>query len=89
MIFYSNYATNIELLTIPGLMNIGKIGAVKLSNLEGFLVPLDTVTLEIIRVLFWSLKKYGFGQNFIFWIRRILKNEESGVIFGGNSTFWA
>ena len=42
MTFYSNYATNIELLTIPGLMNIGKIGAVKLSNLEGFLVSLDT-----------------------------------------------
>ena len=32
------------------------------------------------------LKRFGFGDNFIDWIRIILTNQESCVMNGGNST---
>ena len=33
-----------------------------------------------------ALKKYGFGNNFIGWIKVLLKNQESCVINGGHTT---
>ena len=33
-----------------------------------------------------ALKKYGFGDSFIDWIRILLKNQESCVIKGGHTT---
>ena len=31
-----------------------------------------------------TLEKYGFGQNFILWIKILLNDQESCVINGGN-----
>ena len=33
-----------------------------------------------------ALKKYGFGDNFIDWIKILLNNQESCVINGGHTT---
>ena len=33
-----------------------------------------------------ALKKYGFGDNFIDWIKILLSNQESCVINGGHTT---
>ena len=33
-----------------------------------------------------ALKKYGFGTNFIRWIKTLLRNQESCVINGGTTT---
>ena len=33
-----------------------------------------------------TLKKYGFGQNFILWIKILLNDQESCVINGGKTT---
>ena len=38
------------------------------------------------RFLILVLKKFGFGQNFIWWIEIILKNDESCAISGGVTT---
>ena len=32
------------------------------------------------------LKRYGFGDFFIEWIKTLLKNQESGVLNGGKTT---
>ena len=32
------------------------------------------------------LKRYGFGDNFINWIKTLLKNQESCVLNGGKTT---
>ena len=34
------------------------------------------------------LKKYGFGNNFVEWIKIILNNQESCVINGCNTSSW-
>ena len=36
--------------------------------------------------LFSSLEKYGFGKNFISWVKILLRNQESCVINGGTTT---
>ena len=33
-----------------------------------------------------TLEKYGFGQNFILWVKMLLNNEELCVINGGKTT---
>ena len=33
-----------------------------------------------------TLRKYGFGLNFILWVKILLKDQESRVINGGKST---
>ena len=33
-----------------------------------------------------TLEKYGFGQNFISWVKILLNNQESYVINGGKTT---
>ena len=33
-----------------------------------------------------SLEKYGFGKNFLSWVKILLKNQESCVLNGGTTT---
>ena len=53
------------------------IQTAKLDNLEGFLVVMDIEkAFDSLDDTFISfLKKYGFGQNFISWIKTLLKNQ--------------
>ena len=61
----------------------------KECNIPGYMVLMDVekafdsmdhdFLLEV-------LKRFGFGENFIDWIRIILTNQESCVMNGGNST---
>ena len=37
-------------------------------------------------VIFASLKKFGFGDNFIQWVRTIFENSESCIMNNGTST---
>ena len=58
-------------------------------NIEGYIVTLDikkafdSVSHEF---LLLALEYYGFGQNFISWIKLLLLNQESSVFNGGEST---
>ena len=61
----------------------------RLKKLEGFLVTID------IEKAFDSLdhhflistpEKYGFGKNFILWVKILLRDQESCVINGGTTT---
>ena len=36
--------------------------------------------------LILTLEKYGFGKNFIFWVKILLRDQESSVIKGGTTT---
>ena len=58
------------------------IQTAKLDNLEGFLVVMDIEkAFDSLDDTFISfLKKYGFGQNFISWIKTLLKNQEYCII---------
>ena len=64
----------------------------KECNIPGYMVLMDVEKAFdsmdhgfLLRVL----KAFGFGENFIKWIRIILTNQESSVMNGGNSTsYW-
>ena len=56
---------------------------------EGFLLTIDIEkAFDSVNHVFLleALKKYGFGKQFIQWIRTILKNQESCIINGGVTT---
>ena len=61
----------------------------KLKILEGFLVAMDTEkafdSLDH-NFLIFTLEKYGFGKNFILWVKILLRDQESFVINGGPTT---
>ena len=61
----------------------------KIKKIEGFLVTIniekDFDSLDH-NFLFSSLEKYGFGKNFISWVKILLRNQESCVINGGTTT---
>ena len=61
----------------------------KIRKIGGFLVPMDIEkafdSLDH-NFLISTLEKYGFGQNFILWIKILLNNQESCVINGGKTT---
>ena len=69
---------------IPDIIEITKI-----RNIGGFLVTMDfEKALDSLdhNFLISTLEKYGFGQNFILWIKILLKDQESCVINGGKTT---
>ena len=54
-------------------------------QIDGLLMIIDTekpLTLPIIFSLISVLKRYGFGDDFIKWIKTLLKNQESCVLNG-------
>ena len=57
--------------------------------MEGFLVTMDVEkafdSLDH-NFLISALEKYGFGKNFISWVKILLKNQESCVLNGGTTT---
>ena len=61
----------------------------KIRKIEGFLVTMDIEkafdSLDH-NFLISTLEKYGFGQNFILWIKILLNDQESCVINGGKTT---
>ena len=61
----------------------------EIRNIEGFLVTMDIEkafdSLDH-NFLISTLEKYGFGQNFISWVKILLNNQESYVINGGKTT---
>ena len=61
----------------------------EIRNIKGFLVTMDIEkafdSLDH-NFLISTLEKYGFGQNFILWIKILLNNQESCVINGGKTT---
>ena len=66
---------------ISDIIEITEIG-----NVEGFLVTMDIEkafdSLDH-NFLISTLEKYGFGQNFIIWVKILLNDQESCVINGG------
>ena len=58
----------------------------EIENVEGFLVTMDIEkafdSLDH-NFLISTLEKYGFGQNFIIWVKILLNDQESCVINGG------
>ena len=61
----------------------------KECNIPGYMVMMDVEKAFDSMdhgFLLQVLKVYGFGENFINWIRIILTNQESCVMNGGNST---
>ena len=38
------------------------------------------------KFLIYALEKYGFGKNFISWVKILLRNQESCVLNGGTTT---
>ena len=58
----------------------------KIRKIGGFLVTMDIEkafdSLDH-NFLISTLEKYGFGQNFILWIKILLNDQESCVINGG------
>ena len=61
----------------------------KIRKIGGFLVTMDIEkafdSLDH-NFLISTLEKYGFGQNFILWIKILLNDQESCVIKGGKTT---
>ena len=58
----------------------------KLKKLDYFLVTMDTEKAFCSLVhdfLILTLEKYGFGKNFILWVKILLRYQESCVINGG------
>ena len=58
-------------------------------NLPGFLVTIDIEkAFDSVNhnFLITALEKYGFGKEFIYWIKTILKKQESCIINGGTTT---
>ena len=60
-------------------------------SIDGYLVTVDIEkafdSLDHEFLLF-VLKKFGFGKNFIYWIKMLLPNQESCVINGGSTTLY-
>ena len=60
-----------------------------MRNIEGFLVTVDIEkafdSLDH-NFLISILEKYGFGQNFILWVKILLNDQELCVINGGKTT---
>ena len=65
------------------------IEVAKIKKLEGFLVAVDIEkafdSLDH-NFLILTLEKYGFGKNFILWVKILLRDQESCVINGGTTT---
>ena len=60
-----------------------------IKKLSGYLMTIDfEKAFDSMNCAFLiaTLKKYGFGDNFIDWIKILLNNQESCVINGGHST---
>ena len=61
----------------------------EIRNIEGFVVTMDIEkafdSLDH-NFLISTLEKYGFGQNFILWVKILLNDQESCVINGGKTT---
>ena len=58
----------------------------KLKKLDDFLVTMDIEKAFCSLVhdfLILTLEKYGFGKNFILWVKILLRYQESCVINGG------
>ena len=57
--------------------------------MDGFLVAMDIEkafdSLDH-DFLILTLEKYGFGKNFILWVKILLRDQESCVINGGTTT---
>ena len=70
---------------ISDIIEITKIKKIKIF----FLVTMDIETafdsLDH-HFLISSLEKYGFGKNFLSWVKVLLKNQESCVLNGGTTT---
>ena len=61
----------------------------EIRNIEGFSVTTDIgKTFDSLdrNFLISTLEKYGFGQNFILWVKILLNDQESCVINGGKTT---
>ena len=61
----------------------------EIRNIEGFLVTMDIEkAFDSLghNFLISTLEKYDFGQNFILWVKILLKDQESCVINGGKTT---
>ena len=65
------------------------IEIIKIENIEGLLVIIDIEkafdSLDD-NFLIFTLEKNSFGQNFIFWVKVLLKDQELFVINGDKST---
>ena len=60
-----------------------------IEKLSGYLMTIDfEKAFDSMNHAFLTaaLKKYGFGDNFIDWIKTLLNNQESCVINGGQTT---
>ena len=61
----------------------------RLKKLEGFLVTMDIEkafdSLDH-NFLISTLENYGFGKNFILWVKILLRDQKSWVINGGTTT---
>ena len=59
------------------------------KKIEGFLITMDIEkafdSLDH-KFLISALEKYGFGKNFISWVKILLRNQESYVLNGGTTT---
>ena len=58
-------------------------------NLRGLVVTVDIQkAFDSVNRLFLitALKKFGFGETFINWIKILLRNQESCIIIGGTTT---
>ena len=61
----------------------------EIRNIEGFSVTTDIgKTFDSLdrNFLISTLEKYGFGQNFILWVKILLNDQESCVINDGKTT---
>ena len=65
------------------------IEIIKIENIEGLLVIIDIEkafdSLDD-NFLIFTLEKNSFGQNFILWVKVLLKDQELFVINGDKST---
>ena len=61
----------------------------KIKEIGFFLVTMDIEkafdSLDH-KFLIYALEKYGFGKNFILWVKILLRNQESCVLNGGTNT---
>ena len=53
---------------------------------EHFAADIEKALIQSIITSFPSLKRFGFGYNFLRWVRTIFENSESCVINNGTST---
>ena len=65
------------------------IEVTEIRNIEGFLVTMNiekAFDLLDHNFLISTLEKYGFGQNFILWVKILLNDQKLFVINGGKTT---